>query len=252
MLALDVVLAALLVTACNVAWRVYKEWKRSDSMLAQARAEIGKLERTVEDVKELEDRVRREARDEALQRGELQKQLATFHKVLSEKDEAIKRLQCLDLEHAERLNSVKSTLDKRDAELANLRRILEEKRIRSEAKIEGLEKLLRQEQDTTKGLRHRLTEAEKQANASQHEHIRELQEEMNSLHVQLGLSSHLVHPSRTGDGRSAPAATVANRDTSKNGPTSEQLQALADLLLAGLQRKYPLLATWGPQTAKGV
>jgi hypothetical protein len=59
--------------------------------------------------------------------------------------------------------------------------------------------------------------------------------------ITISLSSRLIH----GNKRAQPAATVMNRDTSPNGPTAGHLQALADLLLQTLERKYPLLATWG-------
>lgn len=63
--------------------------------------------------------------------------------------------------------------------------------------------------------------------------------------ITISLSSRLIH----GNKRAQPAATVMNRDTSPNGPTAGHLQALADLLIQTLERKYPLLATWGGREA---
>jgi uncharacterized coiled-coil protein SlyX len=63
--------------------------------------------------------------------------------------------------------------------------------------------------------------------------------------ITISLSSRLIHGSK----RAQPAATVMNRDTSPSGPTSGHLQALADLLIQTLERKYPKLATWGAKEA---
>lgn len=411
MLALDVVLASLLVTACYVAWLAYKEWKRSEATLSLRQRQFNEM---AEQHREMLTLCGEEVEKREKLQVEHQQQCETLRAIVELRDKSI----C----------DVRATLEKRDAELKNMSESMRVERIRAEAKIEGLEKQLRQEQEATKGLRSRLSAADnfsrewketaskrwdelqqlateldaaktllagvkigvgeilvlqptddsedayqylqesmqcieedvrkvvvvRHANAwravpipratatkveeAAHDslgdvlagkprtflggEVRELAEENQRLRVQLdecrskreaitferdayardfaklqldhantvallesvqrelgdfqtlfdvltcfevngscsgmqstgewnqiniGLSSRLIHPAHTGDGRSAPAATVANRDTSKNGPTSEQLQALADLLLAGLQRKYPLLATWGPK-----
>lgn len=179
------VVVLMAIVACQWACSEYRKRLKMESLLSSR-------QKVIEDM--------------AKAREEYCESMRSLNDTLATRDQEIERLQKLDLELAERLNFINATLQKREAELTNMRESMRNDRIRSDAKIEGLEKQLRHEQAAAASLRHRLAEAEKsiagqrRENQSAIHHHAEAARQRDQIAVELAAAKTLLAGVKIGVG----------------------------------------------------